>query len=97
MMKMVSSTSSTRLPDEAIAVRGEEIYESQIRQKVEAEHYGKVVAIDVTTGEYEIGPDALEPSLQLLNRLPNADIWCVRVGHQALHHIGARSLRTATA
>ena len=41
----------THRPAEEIARLGDEIYERDIRQEVEADHRGSVVAIDVESGD----------------------------------------------
>jgi hypothetical protein len=81
-----------RYPMEEFARRGEELYEHDIRSKVEAENEGKVVAIDIETGAFELGADALKASDALLARCPGAQIWFVRVGFPALHRIGSPRL-----
>ena len=58
----------------------------------EGAHHGKVVAIDVNTEEYEIADSALDAATALLARLPDADIWLIRIGYRALHHIGHGAL-----
>jgi hypothetical protein len=40
---------------EEFARRGDEIYETQVRSQVEAGNHGKIVAIDIETGAYEVG------------------------------------------
>ncbi|WP_196512910.1 hypothetical protein [Nostoc sp. NZL] len=42
---------------EEFARRGDEIYDSQVRPQVEANNYGKIVAIDIETGGWEIDTD----------------------------------------
>jgi hypothetical protein len=42
---------------------------------------------DVETGEFAIGENSLNASDILLERLPDAQIWFVRVGHRAVHRI----------
>lgn len=79
-----------RYPMEEFARRGEEIYDRTIRDQVESAYEGKVVAIDIETGEYELGDDALKASDALLARCPSAQIWFVRVGFPALYRIGSR-------
>jgi hypothetical protein len=79
---------------EEFARRGNEIYESQVRQQVEEGNHGKIVAIDIETGVFEVADELLTASKQLLARLPNAQTWFVRIGHPAVDHFGARSLRT---
>lgn len=76
-----------RSPEE-IARLGDEIYERKIRRKVESDHYGKVVAIDVNSEQYEIADNVLLAARALRARVPDAEVWCVRVGHDALYRIG---------
>lgn len=83
---------SPTLSAEETARRGDEIYERTIRAHVEPEHNGKVVAIDVRREAFEIDDTALAAGERLLARLPEAEIWFVRVGGRALHRIGGHSL-----
>lgn len=83
-----------RYPKEEYARRGNEIYESQVRSQVEEGNYGKIVAIDIETGAFEVADDIMTASKHLLAGLPDAQTWFVRIGHQAVDHFGARSLRT---
>ncbi|MDJ0661252.1 MAG: hypothetical protein QNJ42_17435 [Crocosphaera sp.] len=78
---------------EEFARRGDEIYESTIRPQVEADNYGKIVAIDVETGAFAIADDTLTASQKLLAKCPHAQTWVVRIGHRAVHRFGARSLK----
>jgi hypothetical protein len=73
--------------------RGDEIYERDIRAKVELTHRGKVVAIDINSGAYVIDDNALTASEHLIAQHPDAAIWCARVGCRVLYHIGGRPLR----
>lgn len=73
--------------------RGDEIYETQIRSQVEEGNYGKIVAIDIETGAFEVADEILAATDRLFERLPNAQPWIVRIGHRAVHRFGARSLR----
>ncbi len=79
---------------EEYARRGNEIYETQVRPKVEEGNHGKIVAIDIETGAFEVADDLLTDSKRLLVRFPDAQTWFVRIGHPAVDHFGARSLRT---
>ena len=72
---------------EDIARLGKEIYEQRIRPFVETENVGRVVAIDVCTGEYELGDSALDTTIRLRSRLLEAEIWLIRVGHLAYRYI----------
>ena len=81
--------------DEFIA-RGYEIYETRIRPVVEAENHGRIVVIDVATGEYEMADDSLTASDRLLARLPDAKFLVLRIGHSTVHQFGSARLRKAS-
>jgi hypothetical protein len=70
-----------RYSKEEFARRGTEIYEQQVRSQVEEGNHGKIVAIDIETGAFEMAEDTLTASEPLLARYPDAQIWCVRIGH----------------
>jgi hypothetical protein len=79
-----------RYSKEEHAQRGTALYEQYVRPQVEAGNYGKIVALDVDTGDFELADDTLTASQLLLTRHPDAQIWCVRVGHPAVHRFGPR-------
>lgn len=83
-----------RYSKEEFAQRGNEIYESQVRQQVEEGNHGKIVAIDIETGVFEVSDDLVTAAKQVSARVPDAQTWFVRIGHSAVDHFGARSLRT---
>jgi hypothetical protein len=78
-----------RYSAEEVARRGDELYENRIRAQEEAGNQGKVVAIDVLTGAYAVGENALAASKQLSAQQPDAQIWLVRIAHRGLHRIGS--------
>jgi hypothetical protein len=69
---------------------GTQLYERRVRPLVEEGNRGQVVAIDVDTGEYELAADTLTATTRLLDRLPEAQVWMVRIGHPAVHRFGYR-------
>ena len=73
---------------DAIAARGEEIYQQQIRDKVDPKHKGKFLVLDIETGDYEIDAEDLVATDRLLAKHPNAIIYGVRVGFPAAYGIG---------
>ena len=72
------------------ARRGTVMYERQVRPQVEEDNRGRIVAIDIETGAFELADDTLTASERLLARRPEAQIWCVRVGHRGVHRFGLR-------
>jgi hypothetical protein len=77
-----------RYPREEHARRGREMYEQRIRPQVEAGNQGRIVAVDIDSGEFEIADTTLAASERLLARIPDAQIWCVRIGFPAVHRFG---------
>jgi hypothetical protein len=80
-----------RYSKEEFARRGNEIYESQVRSQVEEGNQGRIVAIDIETGAFEVADDSLTAAKQLLIRFPDAQIFGIRIGHRAVHRFGFRS------
>ena len=81
-----------RYSKEELAQRGQELYESQIQQQVEAGNDGKIVAIDIETGAFEVADNVLPATNQLFDQYPDAQPWVIRIGHRAVYHFWARSL-----
>ena len=87
-------TAPTRSKEE-IARLGDEIYERDVRGKVETNHQGEIVSIDVDSGSWAIGENILEAVDCLRVQCPEAiDVWSLRVGYRAVHKFGGGSLRT---
>ncbi|GAA6615829.1 hypothetical protein [Scytonema sp. NUACC26] len=82
-----------RYSKEEFARRGNEIYESQVRQQVEEGNYGKIVAIDIETGAFEVADNTIAATDRLYERYPDAQPWVIRIGHRAVYRFGSRSLR----
>ncbi len=78
---------------EALAQRGQELYESGIREQVETGNQGKIVAIDIETGDFEVDETVMGATDRLFERQPDAQPWTLRIGHNAVYHFGTRSLK----
>jgi hypothetical protein len=68
--------------------RGQEIYERDIRAKVEADHFGEVLVVDVESGDYEVDASHREALTRLKTRRPDSVCYALRVGFPALAKIG---------
>jgi hypothetical protein len=77
-----------RYSKEEHARRGTDLYERHVRPQVEAGNQGKIVAIDVDSGAFEVAENTLTAANRLLARYPDAQIWSVRIGHRAVHRFG---------
>src|SRR5438034_1229097 len=74
-----NSMASTAELDDRISQIGHEIYETQLRSKVETEeNIGKLISIDINSGDYEIGEKPLWAIQKLQARRPEAEIWTER-------------------
>lgn len=71
-----------------IIQRGQQRYERDIRPQVEV-HRGKMLALDVESGEYALGDDSITALDRLKARVPDASIYLVRVGFPSAVQIGA--------
>lgn len=85
------TTREPRYSKEEHARRGTEIYDQQVRAQVESGNQGRIVAIDVDSGDFEVADDSLAAASRLLARRPDAQIWCVRIGYPAVHRFGPRT------
>jgi hypothetical protein len=72
---------------EELARRGEEIYREKVRPVVEEGNHGKIVAIDVDTGTFEVDDNMIGADTRLLARFPDAQICYVRIGYHYVNRI----------
>ena len=82
-----------RYSKEEFAQRGDQIYQNEIRQKVEADNHGKIVAIDIETGAFELAESPMLAVDRLYERNPDAQPWVIRIGYRAVFRFGSRSLK----
>ncbi|MXY79351.1 MAG: hypothetical protein F4Y94_06620 [Chloroflexi bacterium] len=81
-------TGPTR-PKEEIARLGDEIYERDIRRRVEADHDGELLAIDVDSGNWAVGDELLDEVDRLRAEHPEAiNVYRLRVGYRAVGSLG---------
>ena len=75
----------------SVGERGRAIYMEKIRPLVYPQETGKIIVIDVRTGDYEMTAnprDEVPAQMRLLERRPDAEIWRKRVGFQTVHAFG---------
>ena len=82
-----------RYSKEEFAQRGDELYQTQIRAQIEEGNHGKIVAIDIETGSFEVADDTIAATDQLYDRVPDAQPWVIRIGHRTVYRFGSRSLK----
>lgn len=80
-----------------VAKQGQKLYDEKIRALVETEeNIGKLVSIDIETGDFEVGEDKdLEAVRRLHKKHPGAAIYTIRIGYNAVYALGGVLERTA--
>lgn len=77
-----------------IVRRGQEIYEREIRPRVEPEHEGEYLAVDIETGHYEIDPDVMEAAKRVQAAHPDGSRYLLRIGYPAFITLGGTILKS---
>jgi hypothetical protein len=77
------------LSREEVARRAKQLYETSIRQKVESEeNIGKMVIIDIETGDYEIDKTGLQAAHNLSAKHPYARLFGICIGYNVAAAFG---------
>lgn len=76
------------LAKEEVVRLGREMYEREIRAKVEPEHDSEFLIVDVVTGSYEVDESDVAASDRALEKNPDAVLYLMRVGHPIAYRIG---------
>ena len=87
---------ATVVSNEEIGLRGQEIYEEKLRVLLETgENIGKVVSIDIDSGDYEVADDLVVAGRRLQARHSDARMYTKRIGYNAVYAVGGSLVRTA--
>jgi hypothetical protein len=74
-----------RVPNRALE-EGSRIYHHQLRGRLESpENFGKVLVIDVDTGDYELDEDGNAATQRIRSRHPNNLLYRMRIGAKATY------------
>ncbi|HZO87185.1 MAG TPA: hypothetical protein VFB38_02520 [Chthonomonadaceae bacterium] len=80
---------------EEITRRGQEWYEKGIREKVETEeNLGKILVIDIETGEYELDEAQVAATRRAKAKHPGHLLYGLWIGYPAVYKVGG-SLRAS--
>jgi len=86
----------TRYSSEEIVRRSEEIYARDLQARLEPDHHGEFVVIDVDTGEFEVDADEVAAIDRAVAKRPDAERYIKRVGFAAaVHLLSPRLVRDA--
>jgi len=79
---------SVTIDREGFARRAEEYYDRVLRAKLEAEHSGEYLYLDLDTGEYEVDTNKLAAMRRASAKHPGTLFYVLRVGYPAVGRIG---------
>jgi len=88
------SEARPRYSKEDAVRKGQEIFDRDVFANLDSEDPNHFVAIDIESGDYEVGSDELEVIDHLRARRPDAQVWMRRVGFPWTHRF--RMLRRRT-
>jgi hypothetical protein len=86
------ASTKPRYPIEEIARRGDALDKTEVLPHLKAEDNGKFVALDIESEAFTIDVDELGACHQLRDRMPDAQVWLVRVGSRTVYQFGASDL-----
>jgi hypothetical protein len=81
-----------RYSSDEIIEQGQALYDQQIRDKVEPQHNGKFLVLDIETGEYEVDADSRAAFDRAAAKRPGAPFYILRVGYPTAVRLGGHSL-----
>ena len=68
--------------NEEVIAAGQKLYEEKIRSTVETpENVGKMLTLDVETGEYSISADPVDTILDLKQKRPLSRLFTLKIGY----------------
>ncbi|MBI4758035.1 MAG: hypothetical protein HY783_03395 [Chloroflexi bacterium] len=79
----------------ALAQKAKAIYNSKYRKRLELTEKGKVVALEVESGEIFLGRTALEAGMKARQKFPDKIFYFIRVGYPAVHSAKGPGRRAA--
>lgn len=85
------STTQRRYAKEEFARRGDEVFQNEVLPRLGPTDTGKYAAVDVDTGTFEVDEEELRACARLRDRVPEAQIWMVRIGSRTVHRFGGCS------
>ncbi len=67
-----------------LAEKGRKIYYENLKDRLELEHKGEIVAINPETGDYFLGKTLLEAVKKGREKYPNAIFYSMKIGYPAV-------------
>ena len=76
----------------SIAQIAKEVYEQELRARLEADHRDEYVAIEPLSRSSFVGNTFIAAALAAREAYPDRKSFVIRIGHEAAFHIGAIAL-----
>jgi hypothetical protein len=83
--------SHPRYSNDEIVERGQELYDRQIRPRVEPQQNGKFLVLDIETGAYEVDADSRAAFDRADAKRPGAPLYILRVGYPTAVRLGGHT------
>ena len=82
-----------RFSTEEICSRGKALYDTKLKLIVEtAGNIGKLISIDIETGDYEIADSFITTGDRLRARHPGVAMFGARIGYDAVYAVGSGAI-----
>jgi len=65
--------------------KGKEIYKKKLKDKLEPEHKGEIVAIDIKSGDYFLGKSVIEADRKAREKYPDDVFYFNKIGYRAVY------------
>ncbi len=69
--------------------RANQIYEMQLREKLEKDYKGEIVAIEIDSGDFFLGRNEIEAYEKAVKEYPDKTFVYKRIGYKATHFVGS--------
>lgn len=78
----------------SIAERAKEMYERDLRDRLERDHRDRFVAIEPSSESYFLGDTFVSAAMAAKSAHPDRRSFVLKIGHEAAFHIGGSNVRT---
>jgi len=78
--EVITNVDMRRLDEE-----GERIYHEKLKSMLEPDYKGKIVAIEIDSGDYFIGDTVVEAGLKAKEKYPDKIFQFIRIGYPAVY------------
>ncbi|MGI8982036.1 MAG: hypothetical protein ACR2FY_22615 [Pirellulaceae bacterium] len=73
------------------AESAKQLYESELKDRLEADHRDQFVAIEPVSKAYFLGDSFISAAMSAKSAYPDRKSFVLRIGHAAAFHLGASS------